>query len=77
MIADSWRANWWNFPFGAGKETSRGWFAAGVPHGEAREHRPELGRIQREVPGLRGVTATFFPGSGVGFVASVQKLFVS
>ena len=65
MIADAWRANCWNAPFGAGSEMSSGWLAAGVHSRGARASTgPSWAVSSVRNRARRGVTATFFPGTG-------------
>ena len=79
MIADSWSANRWNEPSGAGSETTRGLSrAAGVFSRGARastDFRPAVSSVKERA--FLAWTTTFRPGADWGLEAFAQKSFVS
>jgi hypothetical protein len=79
MTDDSWSANRWNEPSGAGSETTRGVSrAAGVFSRGARastDFRPAVSSVKER--GFFAWTTTFLPGADWGLAALAHKSFVS
>ena len=75
MIADSWSANSWNLPFGAGSETTSGLVSARRVFSAGASARTELNAAVSRVSDRNRAawTATVRPGVATGFAALVQK----
>src|SRR6476620_9335340 len=78
MIADSWSANRWNFPFGAGRSRTRGLVrASGVFSRGARASTEARAAVSSVSVRVRSAwTATFGPAAAVGFADGAQNAFV-